>query len=112
MTQEAEQLIIEAAMTMRPEHRARLADQLLASLDGPDAPLSPEWIAEIERRIRAYETGELAAVPADASYFQSIRAKLTRGSAQADAGQFVDPDDVLRQIDDLKRDRAAAAERR
>ncbi len=37
----------------------------------------------------------------------ALRAKLARGSAQADRGEFVDPAAVLAQIDELKRRRAA-----
>lgn len=36
-----------------------------------------------------------------------LQAKLEHRSAQADLGVFVDPDDVLRRIEDLKRKRAA-----
>jgi antitoxin ParD1/3/4 len=37
-----------------------------------------------------------------------LKAKLARGSAQADRGEFVDPDRVLRKIESLKRKRKAA----
>jgi putative addiction module CopG family antidote len=38
--------------------------------------------------------------------FQAVKAKLERGAAQAERGELVDPDTVLRKIDDLKRHRA------
>jgi len=37
----------------------------------------------------------------------ALKAKLERGSAQADRGEFVDPDAVLKKIDARKRRRAA-----
>jgi antitoxin ParD1/3/4 len=37
---------------------------------------------------------------------RSLKTKLKRGSAQADRGQFVSPEDVLKKINALKRKRA------
>jgi antitoxin ParD1/3/4 len=37
----------------------------------------------------------------------SLKAKLERGAAQADRGEFIEPDAVLKKIDARKRDRAA-----
>jgi antitoxin ParD1/3/4 len=39
--------------------------------------------------------------------FAALKAKLKRGSEQADHGQFVDPEKTLSKIDRLKRRRAA-----
>ena len=39
--------------------------------------------------------------------FIALKKKLERASAQADRGQFVDPDEVLKKIDARKRERAA-----
>jgi antitoxin ParD1/3/4 len=39
--------------------------------------------------------------------FQELKAKLRHASDQADRGEFVDPDAVLRKIAALKRNRAA-----
>jgi antitoxin ParD1/3/4 len=38
----------------------------------------------------------------------ALKAKLRRGSAEADRGEFVDPDSVFKKIEDLKRRRKAA----
>lgn len=38
----------------------------------------------------------------------SLKAKLARGAAQAERGELVDPAEVLKKIDALKRRRAAA----
>jgi antitoxin ParD1/3/4 len=39
--------------------------------------------------------------------FAALKAKLQRGAAQADRGEFVDPDEVLKKIDARKSRRAA-----
>ena len=38
--------------------------------------------------------------------FQALKLKLQRGAAQADRGEFVDPDEVLSTIKDRKKQRA------
>jgi antitoxin ParD1/3/4 len=39
--------------------------------------------------------------------YSALKAKLARGSAQADRGEFVEPEAVLKKIDGRKRRRAA-----
>ena len=51
-----------AALALPPDQRALLADLLLASLDPPpDIKYPEEWEKEIERRIDAYNRGEMKA---------------------------------------------------
>ena len=46
------------AISLSPEDRARLADLLLASLpDEADEPLDEAWDQEIQRRMKAIESG-------------------------------------------------------
>ncbi len=40
---------------------------------------------------------------------EALKAKLARGSAEADRGEFVDPATVLARIDEMKRRRAASS---
>lgn len=48
------------------EDRQQLVDELLASLNDPAmAELDASWQAEIERRLAAYDRGEVQAVPAE-----------------------------------------------
>ena len=48
------------------EDRERLVDELLASLNEPAvAQLDAAWSAEIERRLAAYDRGEIQALSAD-----------------------------------------------
>jgi putative addiction module component (TIGR02574 family) len=49
-----------------PAERERLVDELLASLNEPAAAeLDAAWDAEIERRLAAYDRGEVQALPAE-----------------------------------------------
>ena len=65
MSQTTEE-IIAAALKLPPESKAKLADELLASLDGPEqTEIDNAWAAEAERRIDEYETGGIKTIPAD-----------------------------------------------
>jgi putative addiction module component (TIGR02574 family) len=58
MSQTTEE-IIAAALKLPPESKAKLADELLASLDGPEqAEIDNAWAVESERRIDEYDAGE------------------------------------------------------
>lgn len=65
MTSRAQELLREA-LTLRPEDRADVAAELLASLDDANADtadVEAAWAAEIERRARRVLTGESAGIP-------------------------------------------------
>ena len=49
MTKDATRLL-EDALRLRPEDRAQLAEELLASLDEAEAQVESAWAAEIARR--------------------------------------------------------------
>ena len=54
------------ARSLSPEERARLADVLLESLrDAPVAEIEAAWDLEIEKRIAAFDCGELATFSAE-----------------------------------------------
>ncbi len=53
------------ALAMSARDRAALADVHDESLQDAEADLSPEWKAEIARRIAAVERGESRLIPAD-----------------------------------------------
>ena len=58
--------ILGQAMTLSPMERAELVEELLASFDFPSrVVLDAEWGTEAEDRLRAFEQGEVRAVPAD-----------------------------------------------
>ena len=57
--------ITSQAIALSPEDRARLADLLLASLpDEADEPLDEAWDQEVERRVKAVESGAARLVSA------------------------------------------------
>jgi putative addiction module component (TIGR02574 family) len=55
--------VMETALTLTPSQRAQLVDQLIATLSPEDAaPLDDAWLAEIERRSDAFDTGTVETV--------------------------------------------------
>ncbi len=58
--------IVNQALGLEPEDRAFIADKLEESLSG-EGFATPEiaaaWVTEIERRIAAYDRGEIEALP-------------------------------------------------
>lgn len=59
MTKAAE-TILASALKLDVKTRAELAAELLASLDGPADPgAATAWAAEIERRVKALESGSV-----------------------------------------------------
>lgn len=58
--------IAQRAKQLPPEERERLVDELLVSLnESAYAELDSAWSAEIERRLAAYDRGDVQAVSAD-----------------------------------------------
>lgn len=54
--------ILEQALALPPAGRAELVDYLLASLGAADRGVGELWVEEVERRIDAYERGEMKAL--------------------------------------------------
>ena len=68
MTNESRR-IFSQAMTLSPMERAELVEELLASFDFPSRMvLDTEWGTEAEDRLRAFEQGEVQAIPADEAF--------------------------------------------
>jgi putative addiction module component (TIGR02574 family) len=57
--------LLDAAMKLNPEDRFALVESLLETLDHPDKAIDAIWAEEAEKRLRAYETGTITAIPAD-----------------------------------------------
>jgi putative addiction module component (TIGR02574 family) len=51
-----------AALSLPRDERARLAERLIASLD-EDAEIEQAWAVEVRRRLEAFRTGEIVALP-------------------------------------------------
>ncbi len=66
----------ERAKVLPPEDRARLAEELLASLEeSPSLEVDVAWDAEIKRRIAEVEAGTAELVPAE-EVFARVRQSL------------------------------------
>jgi len=64
--------LFRAAAQLPESERAELAGLLLDSLSGaPESGVEAAWAAEVERRVRQIDSGEVATVPWD-----EVRAKL------------------------------------
>jgi len=60
--------ILEDAIALNPEDRAKLIDQLIFSLDSPDKKLDRLWADEAESRLEAYKKGELKALSIEEAF--------------------------------------------
>jgi putative addiction module component (TIGR02574 family) len=59
------QEILDRALKLPAVDKARLVDEILSSLDKPDAAIDALWQKEVEDRIKAYNAGNLRAVSLD-----------------------------------------------
>lgn len=66
--------IEEQALNLSPEERAKLAEFMLESLNEPLADIEAAWSQEIERRVAAYDRGDLSSYAAEDVFAE---AKLT-----------------------------------
>ena len=65
----AEEQLASAALELPPEKRARLVDVLMRSLvSEKDAEVAAAWAAEADSRARAFNRGELKAVPLEKAF--------------------------------------------
>ena len=69
--------LTERAKALPPEERARLAEELLATLDPGDDDVEVAWDAEIRKRVAEVENGTVQLVPADEA-FARVRQALRR----------------------------------
>ena len=54
------------------EQRAKIADQILQTLNTPDPDIESAWIQEVEERLEEYEKGKVDMIPAR-EVFKSLR---------------------------------------
>jgi putative addiction module component (TIGR02574 family) len=71
-----EELLARALQLPRPE-RARVAEELLASLEETDEAVAAAWADELKRRAREVEDGTVAAIP-----WEAARAELKANLAE------------------------------
>lgn len=78
MSRQMEDLYEEASQLTENE-RAELAGKLLESLEGePDPAVEMAWAAEVERRVKQVENGEVELIP-----WEKVREELRRRSNDA-----------------------------
>lgn len=61
------------ARVLPPEERAKLAESLLESLHSPLAEIEQAWTNEVERRVTAFDRGEIPAYPAEDVFAEARR---------------------------------------
>ena len=69
--------ILEQLLSLPVETRARLAHQLLESLEPANERNHQLWAEEVESRLDAYDRGELKAVPGE-EVFARLREKFPK----------------------------------
>ena len=60
------QTIIEQAVGLSARDRLKIVDTLLVSLDEPSAEFDHLWVQEADRRLAAYQRGEMGAKDVEA----------------------------------------------
>ena len=56
--------VIDQALKLKASERAAVAEQLLRSLDIPDAAIDAAWAQEADARVEAHERGDIESIPA------------------------------------------------
>jgi putative addiction module component (TIGR02574 family) len=69
--------LINEAISLPVELRARLVDELLKSLNPSQAEMDELWAAEAERRVDEIENGKVKPIPGE-QVFQELRKRLGR----------------------------------
>jgi putative addiction module component (TIGR02574 family) len=57
--------ILENVLALPAIDRAVIVESILTSLDHPDASIDEIWAEEAEKRLTAFEAGQMKAIPAD-----------------------------------------------
>jgi putative addiction module component (TIGR02574 family) len=65
--------LAERGRQLSPEDRSRLVELLLESLHGSTEEVEAAWEAEIERRVAAYERGEVQTYSAEEVFAEARR---------------------------------------
>ena len=65
--------IEEQAKALNAEERAKLAESMLESLHVPVSEIEAAWAEEIERRVAAFDRGEIPAYPAEDVFAEARR---------------------------------------
>lgn len=69
--------VLQDALALTADERARLAHELISSLDGDDSDVTAAWSDEIRKRIDDIETGT-----AELETWETVRARLESASSR------------------------------
>jgi putative addiction module component (TIGR02574 family) len=69
--------ILQEVLSMPPEERAELVDNILASLEPTDPEIIGLWTTEAEARVAAFERNEIEAVSAESVFEEIDRQRAT-----------------------------------
>jgi len=72
--------VLAEALRLSRRERARLAEELLASLEEPDDQVAEAWASELERRSQQVASGEVQTIPWE-TVRQEIREELEKRRA-------------------------------
>lgn len=67
--------LIEEAVSLPVEERARIAESVLQSLNAPDQGVEAAWAAEAQRRLEELRSGQVEAIPGEL-VFERIRQRF------------------------------------
>ena len=70
----ATKTLLKSALSLPDEEKAALVDLLVLSMRRADPEVEKAWEAEIERRVRAYESGEAITYSAEEVFAELRRA--------------------------------------
>jgi putative addiction module component (TIGR02574 family) len=65
--------IEEQARALSADERAKLAESMLESLQKPLSDIETAWAEEIERRVAAFDRGEMPSYPAEDVFAEARR---------------------------------------
>lgn len=65
--------IEEQAQALSAEERAKLAESMLESLHAPMSDIESAWAEEVERRVAAFDRGEIPAYAAEDVFAEARR---------------------------------------
>lgn len=69
------QVVLEEALNLTSHERAKVAEQLLASLDeAPNVDVGQAWQEEVQQRLRQIERGEVKTIP-----WEEVQRRLRHG---------------------------------
>jgi putative addiction module component (TIGR02574 family) len=74
--------LLRQALELPSNDRAAMVEELLTSLDKPDAELDALWVKEAERRMVAYRAGELGAIDSEEVFAELGRREIALAAVQ------------------------------